>query len=101
MRTTTGVTLREAAELLHAHPGHLVRSFTRAFGLPPHLYLTGRRIDQARRLLLAGQRTAEVAVEVGFHDQSHLTRHFVRHLGISPARYATMNQTRQQRGHVE
>jgi AraC-like DNA-binding protein len=88
-RTTSGVTLREAGELLYAHPGHLVRSFTRAFGLPPHLYLTGRRIDQARRLLLAGQRSAEVAVEVGFHDQSHMTRHFVRHLGASPGQYAT------------
>jgi AraC-like DNA-binding protein len=86
-RTSRGVTLREAAELLHAHPSHLVRSFTRAFGLPPHVYLTGRRIDRARRLLLAGQRPAEVAVDVGFHHQSHLTRHLVRHLGASPARY--------------
>lgn len=87
-RTSRGLTLREAAELLQAHPSHLVRAFTRAFGLPPHVYLTGRRIDRARRLLLAGQRPAEVALEVGFHDQSHLTRHFVRHLGASPARYA-------------
>ena len=86
-RTSTGITLREAARLLHAHPGHLVRSFTRAFGLPPHLYLTGRRVDQARRLLLAGLRPADVAVRVGFHDQSHLNRHFARHLGTSPGRY--------------
>ena len=84
----TGVTLREAAQVLHAHPVHLVRSFTDAFGLPPHRYLTGRRIDGARRRLLAGERPARVAVEVGFHDQSHMTRHFVRHLGVSPAEYA-------------
>ncbi|WP_020668276.1 helix-turn-helix transcriptional regulator [Amycolatopsis nigrescens] len=82
-----GVTLRQAAEELHAHPTHLVRTFTRAFGLPPHLYLTGRRVDLARRLLLAGQRPADVATAAGFYDQSHLTRHFKRHLGTSPARY--------------
>lgn len=87
-RVTEGVTLREAADLLHAHPTHLVRAFTRAHGMPPHSYLTGRRVEIARRLLLAGQRPAEVAAAAGFYDQSHLTRHFKRHLGVSPARYA-------------
>ncbi|WP_239124281.1 helix-turn-helix transcriptional regulator [Rhizocola hellebori] len=86
-RVAEGINLSDAASLLHAHPTHLVRAFTRAYGLPPHLYLTGRRIDLARRLLLAGQRPAEVASAAGFYDQSHLTRHFKRHLGISPARY--------------
>jgi AraC-like DNA-binding protein len=87
-RTAEGLTLAEAAAVLHAHPTHLVRAFTRAYGLPPHRYLTGRRIDRARRLLLAGRRPADVAAELGFHDQAHLTRHFVRHVGTSPARFA-------------
>jgi AraC-like DNA-binding protein len=86
-RTAEGISLHEAAELLHAHPTHLVRSFTHAYGLAPHQYLTGRRIEMARRLLIAGRRAAEVATEAGFHDQSHLTRHFKRHLGVSPSRY--------------
>lgn len=84
-----GISLRQAAEVLHADPSHLVRSFTRAFGLPPHRYLTGRRIDMARRRLLAGQPAAEVAVAVGFHDQAHLTRHFRRYLGATPGRYSS------------
>ena len=87
-RVRDGITLREAGALLDCHPGHLVRSFTATFGLPPHRYLVGRRVEQARRLLLDGRRPAEVAAEVGFHDQSHLHRHFVRHVGVTPARYA-------------
>jgi AraC-like DNA-binding protein len=87
-RTAEGLTLAEAAAVLHAHPTHLVRAFTRAYGLPPHRYLTGRRIDHARRLLLTGRRPVDVAAELGFHDQAHLTRHFVRHVGTSPARFA-------------
>ena len=39
-------------------------------------------------MLLAGHRPAEVAVEVGFHDQAHLTRHFKRMLGVTPGAYA-------------
>ncbi|MFG1893572.1 AraC family transcriptional regulator [Micromonospora zamorensis] len=86
-RTVEGVTLGEAAELLHAHPTHLVRTFTHVHGVPPHSYLTGRRVELVRRLLLAGQRPAEAAVAAGFFDQAHLTRHFRRYLGVSPARY--------------
>jgi AraC-like DNA-binding protein len=86
-RVTGGITLREATEILHAHPTHLIRCFTRAYGLPPHTYLTGRRIDRARRLLLEGRRPVEVAACVGFYDQAHFSRHFTRHLGVPPARY--------------
>jgi AraC-like DNA-binding protein len=86
-RTHTGVSLREAAAILHAHPTHLIRCFKQTYGLPPHSYLTGKRIDQARRLLLDGRRPAEVATAVGFHDQAHLNRHFTRHVGTTPARY--------------
>lgn len=83
-----GLSLGDAAAVLHAHPTHLVRAFTREFGIPPHQYLTGRRVDAARHLLLAGMRPADVAQAVGWYDQSHLTRQFRRMLGTSPGRYA-------------
>lgn len=82
-----GVTLNEAATTLDRHPTHLVRAFTTAYGIPPHRYLTGRRVDHARSLLLAGHPPAEVAVAAGFYDQSHLNRHFHRMLGISPGAF--------------
>jgi AraC-like DNA-binding protein len=82
------LTLAEAGRLLHVSPAHLVRSFTRAFGIAPHRYLLARRIDAARRHLLEGEPVAQVATNVGFHDQAHLTRHFKRHVGTTPARFA-------------
>ncbi|TDQ55417.1 AraC family transcriptional regulator [Actinorugispora endophytica] len=87
-RVRRGVTLEEAAALLHAHPTHLVRAFGREFGMAPHQYLTARRIDLARRLLLAGQPAGAVAAAAGFYDQSHLTRHFRRVVGTTPGHYA-------------
>jgi len=87
-RMVDGLALRDAAALLHAHPAHLVRTFSRAYGLPPHRYLTGRRIEAARRRLLDGEPPAQVAVGVGFHDQAHLHRHFTRLVGTTPGRYA-------------
>ncbi|HEX7745372.1 MAG TPA: AraC family transcriptional regulator [Micromonosporaceae bacterium] len=87
-RVDRGIGLREAADALGAHPTHLVRSFTARYGLPPHRYLTGRRVELARRLLLDGRPPAEAASAAGFYDQAHLTRHFVRHVGVTPGRFA-------------
>ncbi|MER7951239.1 AraC family transcriptional regulator [Streptomyces sp. NPDC096079] len=87
-RLTEGVTLDEASLLLHAHPAHLVRAFSGAFGIAPHQYLTARRIDRARRLLLDGRPPVDVAAETGFYDQSHLNRSFKRIVGTTPGRFA-------------
>ncbi|PYC75803.1 AraC family transcriptional regulator [Streptomyces tateyamensis] len=88
-----GLTLQEASDLLFAHPTHLVRVFSKEFGIGPHQYLTGRRVDLGRRLLLQGMPAREVAVAAGFYDQSHFTRHFKRVLGASPGQFARSGAT--------
>ena len=86
-RLADSLTLEEAGRLLGAHPSHRVRTFSRAYGISPHRYLTGRRVDRARHLLARGHEAAEVAVAVGFHDQSHMSRHFRRVLGAAPGSF--------------
>jgi AraC-like DNA-binding protein len=81
------VTLDALARELGTHPSHLVRVFRREYGLPPHRYVVGRRLDRARRLLLDGLPIADVAAATGFHDQSHLTRHFRALLGTTPGAF--------------
>jgi len=65
----------------------LSRAFKAAFGLAPHAYLVQLRLARARRQLAAGQRPAQVALELGFADQSHLGRWFLRAYGLTPAQY--------------
>ena len=86
-RLSVGITLAEAGRILEVSPAHLVRSFTRQFGISPHRFLIGRRIEAARRQLLDGQPVARVAADVGFHDQAHFARHFKRHVGTTPSRF--------------
>ncbi|MER7399633.1 AraC family transcriptional regulator [Streptomyces sp. NPDC000151] len=86
-RLGEGLTLQEASGLLHAHPAHLVRAFSREFAISPHQYLTARRVDLARRLLLDGMAPRDAAAAAGFHDQPHLTRHFKRVLGVPPGHF--------------
>ncbi|WP_433398224.1 AraC family transcriptional regulator [Streptomyces sp. CA-146814] len=92
-RLGTGLTLAGAGRLLHAHPAHLVRAFSAAYAIAPHQYLTARRVDRARRLLLDGMPAGEAAAAVGFHDQSHLTRHFKRIAGTTPGRFARSRES--------
>jgi AraC-like DNA-binding protein len=83
------MTLAKATDTIGGSAAGLVRAFSRTFGIAPHQYVIGRRIEIARKRLLAGEPAAATAAAVGFHDQAHLTRHFRRHVGTTPARFAT------------
>ena len=65
----------------------LVRGFSRAYGLPPHAWLTQQRVLAAKELLRTGSTPADAAAALGFADQSHLTRQFRRLLGFTPGRF--------------
>jgi AraC-like DNA-binding protein len=67
----------------------MARAFAAVFGLAPHAYLTGRRLEAARDRILGGQPLADVAADVGFCDQAHLTRRFKQFLGTTPGRFAS------------
>lgn len=88
-RLAENVTLAEAAAALGAAPARLARSFTAAYRIPPHQYVSTRRVDLARRLLVHGTPAASAAALAGFHDQSHMTRQFRRVLGCTPGVFAT------------
>jgi AraC-like DNA-binding protein len=86
--TIDPISLERAAGLLQRSVPHLVRSFTQVYGVSPHAYVIGRRIESARGMLLDGVKPAEVATRVGFYDQAHFSRHFKRHTSVPPGRFA-------------
>jgi AraC-like DNA-binding protein len=86
--------LGDLARVAGLRRGHLVRSFQRRFGLPPHRYLTQIRIDTARELLAGDMPASEVAAEVGFADQSHFVRRFKAIVGATPGRYVSSAHAR-------
>lgn len=88
------IPLSTLAALTHLSPYHLIRVFRAAVGVPPHAYLRQVRVQQAKTLLAAGHPIAEVALAVGFADQSHLHRWFKRLWGVTPAQYRNSVQDR-------
>ncbi len=83
-----GFGLQELARLTGLSIFHFTRSFKKAVGLSPLAYRNQRRVHEARARLLDGQPISQVALDVGYADQSHLTRQFQRIVGSSPRRYA-------------
>ncbi|MBD2464387.1 AraC family transcriptional regulator [Oscillatoria sp. FACHB-1407] len=84
---TENVSLETLAAIAHLSPFHLLRTFRKQVGLPPHEYLNQVRFRQAKKLLVQGQPIREVAHVTGFADQSHLTRQFKRMIGVTPGQY--------------
>ena len=82
------VSLTELSNLTNLSKFYVCRVFKEAMGLPPHAYLNLIRVHQAKRLLKFGIPIAEVALAVGFFDQTHLHKRFKGVLGITPRQYA-------------
>lgn len=85
-----GVTLDELARHSARDRWSLSRDFRLLYGTSPYRYLTMRRLDLVRALLLQGRPLADAALMAGFTDQSHMTRHFGKAYGMSPARWLRM-----------
>jgi AraC-like DNA-binding protein len=81
------VTLPEVGAVAGVTISHLVRSFSRATGLPPRSFHVQVRLARARRLLAEGKSATWVAHECGFADQSHLSRRFKECYGLTPGAF--------------
>lgn len=79
--------VRQAAQRVGMSREGYTRRFKRDCGLPPHAFWLLEKLNDARRLLRAGDSIAGVAAETGFADQSHLGRCFRRAFGVTPGRY--------------
>jgi len=80
------LTLGEVAEQCGLSRGHFAKAFRLSTGTTPHRWRQRTRIDQAKQLLAAGHLPlADIALAIGFADQSHFTRVFSRMVGETPA----------------
>lgn len=87
-RLADDIGLAEIADAAGLSPHHFARAFRAATGLPPYRYLTRRRIERARQMLVETESClAQVAFACGFSSQGQFTTTFTRLTGISPGRW--------------
>jgi AraC family transcriptional regulator len=84
-RLDAPVSLADIASAAGLTRMHFAAQFRAATGLRPHDYLLLRRIERAQAMLLAPNASlADVALSVGFLNQSHFTSTFKRFVGQPP-----------------
>ena len=82
------VSFTALAELVGMHPVYLAREFHRAYGCTMGEYVRRLRIEVACRKIAGSDLSlSEIALSVGFYDQSHFTNVFKRFTGVTPAQY--------------
>ena len=84
-------TLEELARTVGVSRFHFARLFRMSTGKSPMVYALHLRIEHAKSMLLRGDRRAcEIAMTLGFFDQSHFSRTFRRMTGVSPGEYVRL-----------
>ena len=83
-----GIDLSMMAGVVGISVHHFARQFKQSVGVPPHVYLTQKRVERAQEMLVQTDLSlAEIAIAVGFFDQGHLARHFHYMLGTTPREF--------------
>ncbi len=89
----TKLSLRKLAEEACLSEHHFLRHFKTAFDITPHQYITQKRLEKARILLLNTEASiSEISEQIGMDNLSSFSRLFKKHHGVSPEKYRK-NQT--------
>jgi len=78
--------LQQIAAEFDLSVSHFSRAFRISTGLPPHQWLLRQRVKAAQQLMTVRDLPlSEIAISVGFANQSHFTKVFSAQVGVSPA----------------
>lgn len=82
------ITVTDLANVACLSIFHFARAFTGAMGVPPHHYVSRRRLENAKTMIAAGRSSLyEIALDCQFSSQSSFTRAFRRVTGMTPGQY--------------
>ena len=74
---------------------HFARAFRQSVGESPHRYVSARRLERAKALLISGDRSlVDIALSLSFSSQANFTRAFKQATGHAPGQYRQMASTR-------
>lgn len=82
------VTVETLAEVARLSPSHFARVFRKELGRSPMEYVQGIRLERAKKLLLAVDRSiSDIALECGFGSSSYLSACFQKQYRMTPREF--------------
>jgi AraC-like DNA-binding protein len=80
--------VRQLSEQVGLSPTYFCKAFRQSTGMPPHRYLTERRIALAKELIARRDLSlTEIALSTGFGSSSHFSIAFRNAVGVAPTIY--------------
>jgi len=86
------ITIDMLAKISNCSVSSITHRFSDYFGSPPIKFITIKKLEAAKKMMLSGMKIYEVAQEFGFYDQYHFSKVFRKHFGYSPSRYIRENR---------
>lgn len=82
------ITIEELARIITIEKVYFSNLFSRTFGISPRKYINQCRLNRAQILLIqTDKRVKEIALEVGFENESYFSRLFRHKIGMTPGTY--------------
>ncbi|MFM4704704.1 AraC family transcriptional regulator [Aeromonas bivalvium] len=85
--------LEDLAALFGLDRFAFLHQFKKKSGMTPYAWLKRLRLERSKALLARGMAVSEVALAVGFFDQSHFHHGFRQAFGITPAQFRQQMQS--------
>lgn len=86
------ISLSSAADALYMNANYLSQLFKKEAGVTFVHYVTQKRLDDAKVLLLTTKKPlTDIALEVGFNDTFHFIKTFKKFVGMPPGQYRSNN----------
>ena len=86
------ISVEQIAENLSVNPSYFSRRFAQTVGASPKQYITEKRIERAKELLISTNASVfEVSNSVGYEDQFYFCRIFKKYAYMSPSEYRKKN----------
>jgi AraC-like DNA-binding protein len=89
------ISVKDAAATAHLSVRQLDRRFREILKMSPQEFITKLRMKAACEMLSAGKENIlDIALSLGFYDQSSFTLQFRKHLGATPLQYRKQHQSK-------
>ena len=88
------ISVKDVAATVHLSVRQLDRRFREVLKMSPQEFITRLRMKTACELLSQGRENIlDIAINLGFYDQSSFTMQFRNHLGVTPLQYRKQHQS--------
>ena len=84
---TKEISLSSIENMFGLSPSYFSRAFKKRVGKSFVSYITEKRIDYAKKLLVSGERVIDTCYECGFNSERNFARRFKEFTGLSPNEY--------------